>query len=629
MYFNITLTIQKIIGILTPLAALVFILDLPLYLFDASLFNQQYLAVVLGGVLAYFYLGRPPKGSQERKAPPWYDVILAGASLVIGAYVAINYHQILLTLSVIDPFRITLGVIAIFLVLEATRRVAGWTLVIVISVFICYALFGNMFPGVFNTRAVPWDRLVNQLYVGSDFLFGIPLRISATTVFAFVLFGKFLFGLGGGEFFIDLAKAFTGRARGGPAKAAVIGSSMFATLSGSAVANVAATGTVTIPLMKRTGYSPTFSGAVEAAASTGGQIAPPVMGAAAFIMAEFLGVPYSSIVVAAIVPAILYYLCLFIQVDLEAGKKKLLGLPKSDLPVAKKVLAEGWIFLLPMIVLIYSLFVLYLSPEAAVLIALITLLFVSLFKKETREQLKNSIKFLESTTQGLIEVIVISAAAGFVVGLITYTGLGLTFSRIFTSYAGDGTFLLLVVSMIVSIILGMGMPVTASYLLLAVLVAPAMASLGFEPLLAHMFLFYYGTLSFLTPPVALASYVAASMAEAPLMRTSLQAMKLALVGFVVPFLVIYNPPLVFMGTPGESAYAITMAVISVTCLAIGLSGYLFRDLTILKQVMFVVAGVLLMAAKFVPMLLVAGFGILAVLLFIEISAKRKETTISA
>lgn len=623
MYAGIIFAIQKVIGLLTPLAALVFILDLPLYLFDKSLFSQQYLALILGLVLAYFFLGK--HGAGGKRTPPWWDVLLALASLVTGLYVAINYHYLLITISRIEQIRVVLATVTVLLVLEATRRVAGWTLVIVVSAFIFYAAYGNMMPGVLEIRAVPWNRLLTQLYLGDNFLYGLPLRISATTVFAFILFGKFLFGVGGGEFFIDLANSITGHQRGGPAKASVIASSMFATLSGSAVANVAATGTVTIPLMKRIGYSPVFAGAVEAAASTGGQIAPPVMGAAAFIMAEFLGIPYKTVVITAIVPAFLYYLCVFIQVDLEAGKLNLKGFPRHEMPVLKKVFASGWIFLIPMVMLVYSLFFLYLAPERAVLYSLGVLLVICLLKDKTRKELRKFGSLLESTTQTLIEVLVICAAAGFVVGLINNTGLGFTFSRIFASHAGENTFFLLVISMVVSIVLGMGMPVTASYLLLAVLVAPAMATLGFPPLLAHFFLFFYGTLSFLTPPVALASYVAASMAGASMMKTSLTAIRLAIVGFVVPFLLIYNPPLVFIGSPVEVVYAIVMASIAVACYAVGVAGYLFRDLNIPTRLLFIFAGVLLVVAKFLPILSVLGFGILALLVFTELSARKKST----
>lgn len=568
-------TFEKFIGILIPLTGVFFIIDIPFY-FGISLFNQQYLGFFLGLLLTLMFLILPPSPKYSRGELPWYDLLFALLSLFIGCYILIFYPKLISTIGVLVPFRVIVGIIALFLVIEGTRRVSGWPLVIIVLFFILYSRFGYLLPGMLTIQKITWSRMVTQLFLGADSLYGVALRIAAMIVFAFMLFAQVLFGTGGAEFLFRLSEAVMGRYRGGPAKVSILASSFFGMLSGSAVANVAGTGLLTIPLMKKVGYQPYFAAAVEAVASTGGVITPPIMGAAAFIISEFLSVPYAEVVYIAIAPAVLYYLSLFIQVDLRASKDGLKGLPPEQIPSLIQVLGAGWLYLIPVLVLIYCIFVLYLRPETSALYALLSLLLIALLKKETRIKLRSYISFLEDTSRSMLEVAVICGAAGIVIGVITYSGLGLTLSRVLTEFAGGNLLLLALMTAIASIILGMGMPVTAAYLLLALLVAPALIKIGVPPLIAHLFIFYFGAFSFITPPVCLATYTAASIAGADFMKTAIQAMKLAIPGFIVPFIFIFNPAVALNGTTGEIFRELFFAVIAVFSISVALEGYLKR-----------------------------------------------------
>lgn len=572
-----------------PVLGVVFIVDLPGFLFRISLFPQQFLGLFLSFIMTYLFLSIPATGKSTRVSVPWYDWLLIIGCLCSGFYITLFYPEILLTIGIITPLRIVLGLTIIVAVLEATRRVAGWPLVIIVLAFILYGRFGYLMPGVFEAKAVSWPRLVSQLYLGSDFLFGIALQIAGMVVFAFVLFGQFLFGTGGANFLLDVAQSLMGRYRGGPAKITIATSALFGTLSGSAVGNVAAVGVVTIPLMKQTGYKAHFAGAVEAVSSTGGCILPPIMGAAAFIMASFLGVPYYQVALVAIVPAVLYFMGEFLQVDLRAAKEGIKGLPGEQLPVLKHTLRSGWIYIIPVLVLVYCLFALFLRPEVAALYSLGSLILVALCRRDTRAGLKNTLNMLEKTTQGMMEVAIICAAAGIVIGVVTYTGLGLSLSRALVTFGGGNLLLLAIFTAIASTILGMGMPVTATYIFLSVLAAPAMVELGVPPILAHLFVFYYGTYSFLTPPVCMATYAAASIAGAPLMKTAWQGIKLAAAGYIIPFIFIFNPALVFMGEPLQIAWALFDAILAVAVLAVGVEGYFRRPLNMAERFLYIVA----------------------------------------
>ena len=574
---------------------LVAVFDLPGRLFYLSIFPQQYLGAFWGLATCLTFLTQPATKSGR---VGWYDRLLAAAALWLGGYIAWFYPAILETIGLLTTERTLYAALAIFLVLESTRRLAGWPLLIIVATFLLYGRFGEYFPGALATTGLSWDRLADQLFYGTDFMLGAPLRIAVLVVFAFILFGQILFGTGGGEVFMKLAHSTMGRYRGGPAKASVMASAMFGSISGSAVANVASTGVITIPLMKRTGYNPTFAGAVEAVASTGGAIMPPVMGAAAFVMTEFLGIPYSAVVLAALVPALAYYATLLIQVHLRALRVGLKGVPAEELPPLAPVLRQGWVFLIPIVVLICAIFFLDTDVAIAALYACAVNLALVLFLPGGLARLRPTrlLQMCVEAAQAMLQITVVCAAAGFVVGLVSYTGLGVSLAQNLVGLAGNSLLLLALYTAAASIVLGMGMPATACYILVAVLMAPALVAAGVEPILAHLFVFYFGNFSFLTPPVALAVYAAASISGAAFMATCWQAVRLALAGYIVPFILLYKPGMALMGSAGNVALALFDSAVAVVLLAVSIEGYWNRPLGALPRLVLGGAALLM----FVP-----------------------------
>ncbi len=589
--------LEWILTLAIPIVGLVAILDIPFYLTRASLFVQQYLALFWGVVSALVFLTVPALKGSPRGGVPFYDIFLAIASLCVALYVTLFYPRILLTLGILTSTRIALGILAIVIVLECTRRLEGWPLTIIICCFIAYALFSNYLPGILHTRGIPWRRLVIQLYLGADSLFGTPLKMAVIVVFAYVLFGQFLSTTGGSEFFVGIANSLFGRQRGGAAKAAVVASMLLGGFSASAVGNVATIGVVTIPMMKKAGYPPTFAAAVEAVSGTGDLIIPPIMGTAAFIMPEFLGVPYSTVAIAALVPGILYYLGDFMQIDLRAAKMGLKPLPPEQIPTLQQVLRKGWYFLVPIGLLIFTIFVLFLRPEVAALISIAGLLLMVVFDKDKRQVLKfnNLLNLLQGCSRFLLEITIVCAAAGFIVGLVTYTGLGYSLSLFLTQLSGGNLLMLAVLTAIASTILGMGMPVTPCYVLLATVAAPAMVNLGVSPLLAHLFVYYFGTFSFLTPPVCLAVYAAASIAEAPMMQTGFQSMRLAIAGYLVPFFFLYKPGLTLLGSPLDIVLSVMGGTAATILIAMAVEGYFRRPMNLVERAALLIGGLCLFA----------------------------------
>jgi TRAP transporter 4TM/12TM fusion protein len=421
--------------------------------------------------------------------------------------------------------------------------------------------------------------------------------MAVIVVFAYVLFGAFLSATGGSEFFVGIANSLFGQRRGGAAKAAVVASMLLGGFSASAVGNVATIGVVTIPMMKRAGYPATFAAAVEAVSGTGDLIIPPIMGTAAFIMPEFLGVPYSTVAIAALVPGILYYLGDFMQIDLRAAKIGLKPLPPEQIPALKQVIQKGWYFLVPIGLLIFAIFILFLRPEVAALVSIVGLLVVVVFSKEKRQMLKinNLLRLVQGSSKFILEITVVCAAAGFIVGLVTYTGLGQSLSLFLTELSGKNLLMLAILTAIASTILGMGMPVTPCYVLLATVAAPAMVNLGVSPLLAHLFVYYFGTFSFLTPPVCLAVYAAASIAEAPMIKTGFQSMKLAIAGYLVPFFFLYKPGLALLGSPLMIAFSVIGGVVATILIAMAVEGYFIRPMNLLERLALLIAGLSLFA----------------------------------
>ncbi|MEE8472209.1 MAG: TRAP transporter fused permease subunit, partial [Dehalococcoidia bacterium] len=439
-----------------PVVGAFFILDIPSYL-NLALFKwgiswrmmilqEQYFGIFLAMILGGVFLIVPPTRGAARDRVPWYDALLSILGFAVGLYVAFLYPRILWELGIITPDRVIMGGLAILLVLEALRRLTGWFLVGLGLFFITYARFTWLFPGVFYGRGTPWDQLTNYLFLDPNALLGLPIKVTAGIVLAFIFFGNMLFAVGGGKFLTDIAMATFGRFRGGPAKMAVVASSLFGTISGSAVSNVATTGVMTIPLMKQSGYRPHIAGAVEAVASTGGQLMPPIMGAAAFLIAEFIGVPYRQVIAAALLPAILYYLAVFVQVDLEAGKSRLLGLSRDQLPHLRSVMGQSWLFLVPLGVLLYALFTLHFEAGKAGFTGVLSILVLGfLLPRQTRFRGAWIKQALESTGRSLMELTVIVALAGFIIGAINVSGLGFNLSLSLVGLAGGNIGILLLI----------------------------------------------------------------------------------------------------------------------------------------------------------------------------------------
>jgi TRAP transporter 4TM/12TM fusion protein len=582
--------LTKLLLTILPLTAVFFIMDTPSYL-GWDLLREQYYGMVLAIVLACVFLLIPPTKGAARNRVPWYDVTLSIMGFGVGLYVAILYPEILWWLGIITPDRVIMGTMAILLVLEGVRRLTGWVLPSLGLLFILYARFTWLVPGIFHGPGIPWNQLVNSLFLDPNAVLGIPMEVTAVIVVAYIFFGNLLFGVGGGEFLTNVAMAGFGRFRGGPAKMAVVASCLFGTISGSAVSNVVATGVVTIPLMKRTGYKPHVAGAIEAVASTGGQIMPPIMGAAAFIIAEYTGIAYSKVAIAALLPAILYYMCIFVQVDLEAGKAGLKGLPWKQLPPLRGVLGQGYLFIIPLAALVYALFILYLAPGKAALFGVAFILVISFFRHQTRFRLSWLLESLEKTGQGLVELTLVVAVAGLIIGVITFSGVGFIFPLLLGRLAGGNIFLLLFVIAVANIILGMGMPTVAVYIVLSVLMAPALIQLGVGVLAAHLFILYYGILSMITPPVCFAAFAGASLAGADSMRTGYTAMRLGILAYIVPFLFLFSPTLLLMGPPMNIIMSMVTAIAGCFLLGVALVGYLFRQLSPQMRVLMGLAGI--------------------------------------
>ncbi|MDK2855499.1 MAG: hypothetical protein PWQ41_512 [Bacillota bacterium] len=519
------------------------------------------------------FLLYPATKKAARNRLPWYDLVLALLSLTGGLYILIDMQNIVNRAGAPTQLDIILGIIMVLLVLEAARRTVGWALPLVAIAALIYAYFGRYMPGLLAHKGYSLARIFPYQFLTTEGIYGVPLGVSATFVYLFILFGAFLEKTGAGKFFIDLAFALTGSSQGGPAKAAVVSSGLMGTVSGSSVANVVTTGSFTIPLMKSVGYEPYFAGAVEAASSTGGQIMPPVMGAAAFIMAEVLGVPYIKVAAAAAIPAVLYYISLFAQVHFRAGRLGLRGIPREQLPGLKETVLKGWHLLVPLAVLIVVLVRGY-SPMKAVFWTIVLTVGLSFLKPETRMTPQKFLAALENGARSAVEVAAACACAGIVVGVVTMTGLGLKLAGLIVTWSQGRLALALPLTMIASILLGMALPTTAKYVVLSTLAAPALVRLGVPPMAAHMFILYFGVVADITPPVALAAYAGAGVAGANAMKTGWTAVQIGLAAFIVPFMFAYSPCLVLIGDVGEIVLASLTATVGVISLATAIQGWL-------------------------------------------------------
>jgi TRAP transporter 4TM/12TM fusion protein len=510
----------------------------------------------------------------KKDSLPLVDIFLALLAIIVNGYLIVSFDDIVLRGARVTPLELVLGTLAIVLLLEAGRRILGWALPILASLFLFYCYFGQYFPAMFQHRGYSWTRIVQHMYVVPEGIYGVALGVSATFVFLFILFGAFLNVSGGAKFFNDLALALAGKYAGGPAKVAIFSSSLLGTINGSSIANTATTGAFTIPLMKKVGYKPHFAGAVEASASTGGQIMPPVMGAAAFIMTEFLGVSYREVIVAAIVPAVLYYFGIFMSVHLTAKKEGLKGLPPEVLPQVKEVFKTRGHLLLP-IVVIMGLLIIGFTPVFAAFWGTISVIVVSQFKRETRITFVSFFVALEEGARSALGVAIACAVVGFIIGTSSLTGLGLTVSNYFVELAGGMLLPTLILAMIACLVLGMGLPTTANYIVTATIVAPVLAKLGILPIAGHMFVFYFGILADVTPPVCLAAFTGAGIAGANPTRTGIEATKLALAAFILPYMFVYSPQLLLQNVAFfEFLQLLVTALIGIIALAGATMNYL-------------------------------------------------------
>ena len=555
------------------------------------------------------------------------DCLLALLSVVTIGYLLYRepeYSQGIIYLG--TNLDLIMGVILLLLILESARRLIGWIMVIIPLLFIFYTLFGNYAPG--PLRHLGFDlrfTLTALCWMEGNGIFSTPLYVASTVIIIFMLFSSFLKLSGGQVFLTELPQALFGGMVAGPAKIAVVASGLFGTISGSVVANVMVDGWYTIPLMRRVGYKAEMAGAIECLASTGGQIMPPVMGAAAFIMADMLGISYWTVCVAAFLPAILYYISLFVIVDLEARKTGIKIIPRSELPSIRKTLAEGWFMLIPLILLVYLLEEMW-SPMKAGLYALVAAWVVSFFRRENRMGVRKTFAALVDGVESMTVVTVICAAAGILIGTATVTGVGERLSAVLVSISGGHLIVLLILTMVVSIFLGMGMTTSACYVFLAVLVGPALVKMGVLPLAAHLFIFYYGCLSAITPPVAIGAYAAAAIARVDPMTLGFVAWRLGLIAFIVPYFFVYCPELILVGKTVDILLAAITATIGTIAFAGMLSNYLFGETNIIERILLGAGGLCLIKPGIYSDFI--GLGLIAIVLVSQFIRRKRVPGIS-
>jgi TRAP transporter 4TM/12TM fusion protein len=593
-------------------------------------YPEQFFAAMFGLAGTLVYLAVPAGKGRERKGPvPWYDKVAAGLTFIGWTYIAIDYPSLSEFSSNFPPVGLLAAVVVILLLIEGLRRTSGMAITLVVVGFMALALICHLLPGALTGNKIGLDRLLYYLTWDSTAIVGMPLKIISTIVVAFIMFGQALALTGGSSFFTDFSMVIMGKYRGGPAKIAIVASSLFGTISGSTVANVAATGVVTIPLMKQSGYRAHIAGAIEAVASTGGQLMPPVMGVAAFLMAEFLQVPYAEVCIAAIIPSLLFYGALFIEADLEAGRFGISRVPREKIPPALPIIKNGWFFSVPFIVLIVMIFWFnYPIQESALFAGAIIVAFsVIVGYKGKRLRLRGLVEILRTTGINTLQIFMIGAGAGIVIGVLNITGLGFGLTISLIQIAGGSLLLLLVLAAIVSIILGMGMPTGAVYILLATLVAPALIEMKIDPMAAHLFILYYGMMSMVTPPVAIGAFAAASLSGADAMQTGYAAMRFSWTAFVIPFLFVFSGTLILRGDVFHIIIDVATAISGIWFISAAVIGYTTRRIGALYRGVCAITGLGLL----IPIglfaggryLNVAGACLAIILLFTEFSARQK------
>jgi TRAP transporter 4TM/12TM fusion protein len=530
-----------------------------------------------------------------KKKIGWIDIIFTFLGMLSCIYISVNYVSISMQSGLSIGIQYLIGIMTVLLILEACRRAIGMALPILAIVFILYARFGSYIPGIWGHRGLSIERIFGFLYLTSDGIWSIPLGVSATTVVMFIIFGQFLNGAGVGEFFMEFSQAIAGKMIGGRAQVAVISSALFGTISGSSTANVATTGSFTIPLMKSSGYKPEFAGAVEAVASTGGQIMPPVMGAGAFIMAEMLGMRYFSICKAAAIPAILYFASVFLCVRFRS---LLMGFKKERSSIQfKKVFLKNGYLIVPLIVIIYYIFQGF-SPMRAAFYGVITTIIVSLLSRKVRENPGVFLRSLEFGAKNTVGVAIACSCAGIVLGIVSMTGLGIKMNTVIIAMSGGNIFYALFLAMFGSIILGMGLPTAVAYIIAAIVACPALIELGIAPLAAHMFVFYFAILGTITPPVCLSVYVASGIAQSNWLKTAYYAMMMALPGFIIPYVFVNDSSILLIGTTSHILRTSVTALIGIFALAVSMMGYFLTRVNIIERIFMAIAAILLIFPDF-------------------------------
>jgi TRAP transporter 4TM/12TM fusion protein len=593
---------------------------------EAHTFRSTHLSIIL--VLAFL---TKPTGRKSWKDPlnGWIciDCVCILLIVFIQIYTLYDLDAFIFRRGDLTTMDLWVGSLFMLLLLEATRRTVGWAMVIIVSFFIAHTYFSDYFFGIFFGPPSSWFTIIDYIFMRENGIFGIPLMVMATYIFLFILFGAFLMESGAGRFFINVALALTGYRVGGPAKASVLSSAMMASVSGSAVANVVTTGSFTIPLMKRIGYKPHFAGAVEACASSGGQIMPPVMGAAAFIIAEFLNRPYLEVALAALFPAVIYFFSIMVQVHFEARKSNLATIPREELPDLWVEVKRGGHLFLSILIIIGILIAGY-TPMLAGFYAIISLFFLSFINPETRLTPLKILKAMEGGATKSISVSVACAAAGIIIGCVFVSGLGMKFTTLIVTIAAGKLWIALILTMFACLILGMGLTTTAVYITVAALVVPSLEGMGVVPIAGHLFAFYFGLVSAITPPVALASFAAAGIANSEPMKTGAYSFRIGLAKYIIPLVFVYDPSMLFVGEPLQIGWGIIKCFAGIFMLTITTEGYLYAPVGIFGRIL--AAGVAFLI--FHPALITDAPGFVAAILllgFYRLRAKREIKEVPA
>jgi TRAP transporter 4TM/12TM fusion protein len=584
-------------------------------LFDPQIQRPTHLMFALALIYLLYPIGKPKNAGTGFLQIHPLDLVLCLLSIAVASYSLLTYENLMESAGLYSTMDYAMAVLGILLTMEATRRIVGLPIVVIALCFLAYAYLGSYFPGFLNHRGYELKRIVTHMWFTTEGIMGLPLGVSATFIFLFILFGAFLTSTGIMTFFIDISNAVAGWASGGPAKVAVMASALEGTVSGSSVANTVGSGSFTIPMMKRLGYRPEFAGAVEAAASTGGQIMPPVMGAAAFLMAEFIGLPYAQIAKAAVIPALLYFTGVWVVVHFEAKKCGLRGLSRDQLPNLWKVLKKDSHLILPLIAIIYLLMEGF-TPMRAALGGLGLCILVGLFRKATRLNLTKLLDTLDAGARSALSVALACATAGIIVGVVTLTGIGLKMGDGLLALSGGFLIPTLIFTMITSLILGMGAPTTANYIITSTCAAPAILALGVPVLAAHMFVFYFGIIADITPPVALAAFAGAAIAKANPMKTGLEATKLAIAAFIVPYIFVFSPQLLLINTTAwEIVQVACTAIMGMICIGAAVEAWYWTRMSWWERIVMLVAGLLLIIPGTITDL--EGFGLMALITAIQ------------